>query len=106
MYQKNITLNLTSVKLAGKLTVPEDGQGMVIFSHGNGKSSTNPRNSYIAGVLNSNNIATFLFGLLTEAEDDDFEARYTIDLLTSRLIVSTCLIRKLELGHYPFQQVA
>jgi dienelactone hydrolase len=43
----------------------------------------------VAELIQDNNIATFLFDLLTEKEDQIYENRFNIDLLTSRLIETT-----------------
>jgi len=53
------------VRLAGCLTVPEDGPGIVVFAHGSGSSRHSPRNRYVAGVLNQAGLGTLLVDLLT-----------------------------------------
>ena len=79
---------------------------MLVFVHGSGSSKDSPRNNYLAQILNKNNIATFLFDLLTKAEkeSDDKIAKiqnqvpgltlnkFNISLLADRLIKATYYI--------------
>ena len=69
--------------------MPENARGLVIFSHGSGSSRLSPRNNYVANILNQKGLATLLLDLLTETEDESYETRFNIDLLTSRLIAVT-----------------
>lgn len=89
MKKLEIDIPLTSVILKGDLVIPEDAIGIVIFSHGSGSSRFSSRNRMVAELIQQNNIATFLFDLLTEKEDQIYENRFNIDLLTSRLIETT-----------------
>lgn len=84
-----ISIPLTNVVLKGILHVPEGAKGLVLFSHGSGSSRLSPRNNYVASVLQQHNLATLLFDLLTEKEDEVYETRFDIDLLTKRLIAVT-----------------
>ncbi|AVR45574.1 hydrolase [Christiangramia fulva] len=81
-----VKIDLGRIKLDGILTVPPSPKGIVVFSHGSGSSHLSPRNSYIAGKLNSHKFATLLFDLLTEGEDIQFKNRFDIELLTDRLL--------------------
>ncbi|WMJ09950.1 dienelactone hydrolase family protein [Nitrosomonas sp. sh817] len=78
-----------SATLNGELIVPPDATGVVLFAHGSGSSRFSPRNMYVANVLQQNGIATLLFDLLTRAEDQDYDARFDIELLTERLLAAT-----------------
>ena len=78
-----------SATLNGELIVPPDAAGIVLFAHGSGSSRFSPRNTYVANVLQQNGIATLLFDLLTRAEDQDYDARFDIELLTERLLAAT-----------------
>jgi pimeloyl-ACP methyl ester carboxylesterase len=89
MKKLEIDIPLTTVILKGDLTIPENAIGIVIFSHGSGSSRFSSRNRMVAELIQDNNIATFLFDLLTEKEDQIYENRFNIDLLTSRLIETT-----------------
>jgi len=83
-----------SVNLAGTLAVPEGAGGVVIFSHGSGSSRLSPRNNYVASVLHREGIGTLLFDLLTESEDEVYERRFDIDLLTRRLVAATLWLKE------------
>jgi putative phosphoribosyl transferase len=72
--------------LRGILEVPPNAQGLVIFSHGSGSSSESPRNRFVAQHLNNHAIATLLVDLLTYQEDEVYDNRFDIDLLTERLV--------------------
>lgn len=89
MKKLEIDIPLSSVILKGDLVIPENPIGIVIFSHGSGSSRFSSRNRMVAELIQKHNIATFLFDLLTEKEDQIYENRFNIDLLTSRLIEST-----------------
>ena len=89
MKKLEIDIPLTTVILKGDLTIPENAIGIVIFAHGSGSSRFSSRNRMVAELIQDNSIATFLFDLLTEKEDQIYENRFNIDLLTSRLIETT-----------------
>ena len=89
MKKLEIDIPLTSVILKGDLVIPENALGIVIFSHGSGSSRFSSRNRMVAELIQEHHIATFLFDLLTEREDQIYENRFNIDLLTSRLIETT-----------------
>ena len=57
-----------------------------MFSHGSGSSRWSTRNNYVAQFLQERGFATLLFDLLTQEEDEVYENRFNIDLLTLRLI--------------------
>ncbi|MBC8767331.1 alpha/beta hydrolase [Arenibacter sp. BSSL-BM3] len=84
-----ISIPLNNVILKGHLHIPENARGLVLFSHGSGSSRLSPRNNYVANVLQQSRLATLLFDLLTESEDEIYETRFNIDLLTQRLIEVT-----------------
>ncbi len=76
------------VSLPGTATIPESATGIVAFAHGSGSSRHSPRNQYVAGVLHAHGIATLLFDLLTPHEDQTYETRFDIGLLTERLLAA------------------
>lgn len=86
MLERDILIELDNVTLEGTLTVPDGPKGIVLFSHGSGSSRHSPRNRSVAGVLQREGFATFLFDLLTPKEDEDPRTRFDIPLLTERLI--------------------
>lgn len=94
--KKTLNIEVDSVTLEGELTIPQNASGLVIFVHGSGSSRFSTRNNYVAKVLQENNLATFLFDLLTKAEDIDYEFRFNIDLLAERLIKITKKLKEDE----------
>ncbi len=81
------------VTLEGELAVPADAGGLVIFAHGSGSSRHSPRNNFVAETLRKRGLATLLFDLLTETEDQRRENRFDIPLLTDRLVGTTAWAR-------------
>ena len=81
-----------TVTLEGELILPKETQGVVAFAHGSGSSRHSPRNTFVAGVLQSAGLGTLLFDLLTRAEDIDYETRFDIALLTRPQAVRLVLI--------------
>jgi putative phosphoribosyl transferase len=75
--------------LEGNLVIPKGAKGLVIFAHGSGSSRLSPRNMFVAGELQNRRIATLLFDLLTEQEDQRHENRFNIQLLAERLTAAT-----------------
>jgi dienelactone hydrolase len=77
------------VELDGELILPPSAKSVVLFAHGSGSSRFSPRNTYVAEVLQQRGIGTLLFDLLTREEDRDYENRFDIALLTTRLVAAT-----------------
>jgi putative phosphoribosyl transferase len=77
------------INLKGNLTSPDNPNALIIFSHGSGSSRFSPRNRHVAEILNQAGFATLLTDLLTEEEDDIYENRFNIDLITERLVAVT-----------------
>jgi len=86
----DVSIAFEGFSLDGFLTIPEPAKGLVVFAHGSGSSRFSRRNRFVAEILNEAGIATLLFDLLTEEEEDldqrSREFRFDIDLLTDRLI--------------------
>ena len=80
-----IEIPVSDARLKGDLTIPDKARGLVIFSHGSGSSRKSPRNRYVAEQLQERGMATLLLDLLTEREDQVYETRFDIDLLSRRL---------------------
>ena len=78
-----------TAKLDGELVLPSSARGVVLFAHGRGSSRFSPRNTYVAEVLQQRGIGTLLFDLLTREEDQIYETRFDITLLTTRLVAAT-----------------
>jgi dienelactone hydrolase len=85
------------VALEGILELPERATGIVIFSHGSGSGRHSPRNQFVANALREAGLGTLLLDLLTPEEDQDYEVRFDIDLLTERLGDAVRFVR----GHPP-----
>jgi alpha-beta hydrolase superfamily lysophospholipase len=82
-----------NVELDGELILPPSAKGVVLFAHGSGSSRFSPRNTYVAEVLQQRGIGTLLFDLLTSVEDQDYETRFDITLLTQRLLAATAWLQ-------------
>lgn len=85
------TINIPSggALLEGNLIIPKGAKGLVIFAHGSGSSRLSPRNRFVALGLQKRKIATLLFDLLSEKEDEGVDARFNIHLLSERLAAAT-----------------
>jgi putative phosphoribosyl transferase len=90
---EDVTVDIGPVRLAGRLTVPDGATAVVVFAHGSGSSRLSPRNRFVATVLNEAGIATLLFDLLTEREEQDRRNVFDIDLLGRRLVDATRWLR-------------
>lgn len=103
---RNVAIASGPTNLDGTLTLPANATGVVLFAHGSGSSRHSPRNTFVAGVLNAAGIGTLLFDLLTSTEDRDYQTRFDIALLTSRLLAATGWARndadatRLPLGYF------
>ncbi|MFW5682298.1 MAG: dienelactone hydrolase family protein [Phycisphaeraceae bacterium] len=78
-----------NVTLPGNLDMPENATGLVVFAHGSGSSRFSPRNCAVAESLQDRGLATLLFDLLTEREDEIDQKtraiRFDVKLLGQRL---------------------
>lgn len=106
MKKLDLDIPLSGVTLKGDLILPENATGIVLFSHGSGSSRLSPRNRMVAELIQQQNMGTFLFDLLTEEEDEMYENRFNIDLLSDRLIETTQWVMeqdstsKLPIGYF------
>lgn len=73
------------VWMEGMLALPPNPAGIVLFAHGSGSSRLSPRNNYVARVLRDAQLATLLLDLLAPQEDQIYQTRFDISLLTQRL---------------------
>lgn len=94
MMKKLIQIKQHDIILEGMLTIPESTQGLVLFAHGSGSSRLSPRNNFVADILNDAGLATLLIDLLTKEEDQNYQTRFNIDLLTDRLNVVIQWLKK------------
>jgi putative phosphoribosyl transferase len=85
MMEKLIHITQDSVTVEGMLKIPEGAKGIVLFAHGSGSGCFSPRNNFVANILNEEHLATVLVDLLSKQEDEIYQTRFNIDLLTKRL---------------------
>lgn len=93
LQERLIHLPIGSVNLEGKLSIPVNAKGIVLFAHGSGSSRHSPRNRYVAEVLQEGGLATLLMDLLTPDEEvvdkRSRHLRFDIELLSDRLVGAT-----------------
>jgi pimeloyl-ACP methyl ester carboxylesterase len=89
---ERLKIKVDHVILDGDLSLPDQPKGIVIFSHGSGSSRFSPRNNLVAQYLNKKGFGTFLFDLLTQEEDLDYNRRFDIPLLSERLEKATLFL--------------
>lgn len=95
--ERLVRIPVDDVYIEGMLNLPDNTHGIVLFAHGSGSSRHSSRNNYVAQVLRDRSIGTLLMDLLTPEEDMDYQARFDIPLLTSRLLAATRWIKTQEL---------
>jgi putative phosphoribosyl transferase len=86
---RTVEIPADMVRPPGDLRLPPDPSGLVIFAHGSGSSRLSPRNVQVAAALNAAGLGTLLFDLLTQAECDDRDKVFDIQLLAERLVAAT-----------------
>ena len=94
---RDVCVQIGTLKLAGHLSIPARAIGVVLFAHGSGSSARSPRNRSVAASLNAAGIGTLLFDLLSREEEANRGNVFDISLLAERLIEATRWIRT-ELG--------
>jgi putative phosphoribosyl transferase len=86
---RELSLDVGAVRLRGDLAIPRAARGLVIFAHGSGSSRRSARNRAVAATLQQAELATLLFDLLTEQEENDRRLVFDIALLARRLELVT-----------------
>jgi putative phosphoribosyl transferase len=94
MQRELVHIPADAVQMEGMLEIPPDAVGIVLFAHGSGSSRLSPRNNYVAGVLREAKLATLLLDLLTAQEDQVYQTRFDISLLTQRLYIAASWLRQ------------
>ena len=94
MMAEPLTLRAGAVTLDGTIELPARCSGIVVFSHGSGSSRHSPRNRFVAEALRRGGLGTLLLDLLSAEEDQDYRARFDIDLLSERLALATRFVRE------------
>ena len=84
--ERDVTLSSGRARLASHLTVPDNAQGLVVFTHGSGSSRHSPRGRHVAAILNAAGLGTLLFDLLTPEEERHRSNVFDIGLLAGRLL--------------------
>ena len=96
----DIAVPIGTISLAGRLVIPRNPKGVVLFAHGSGSSRFSPRNRQVAETLQARGFATLLFDLLTHEEESvdrwTAQMRFDIGLLSNRLIKVTHWIAENE----------
>jgi putative phosphoribosyl transferase len=90
---REVRVAAASVTLPGRLTVPPDRRGVVLFAHGSGSGRSSPRNLFVARALHLARLGTLLFDLLTPEEAADRSNVFDIGLLAGRLAGATSWLR-------------
>ncbi len=94
--ERDVDIATGNVELEGRLSLPSESKGTVIFVHGSGSSRHSPRNRHVAETLNHSGLGTLLFDLLTPKEESDRANVFDIELLANRLIEVTGWLRQHE----------
>lgn len=91
-----VTIPCGAVHIEGMLELPPAPAGIVLFAHGSGSSRFSSRNNYVAGVLRDASLGTLLIDLLTPQENQIYQTRFDIALLTQRLQAATGWLERHE----------
>lgn len=80
--------------LLARLAIPVDARGLVIFVHGSGSNRLSHRNQLVSQALHRAKLATLLFDLLTQEEQQQASAHGGPDLmqLSERLLAVMALL--------------
>ncbi|MDO8702542.1 MAG: dienelactone hydrolase family protein [Undibacterium sp.] len=98
---KLVRIQSDAVEIEGMLELPEHPIGIVLFAHGSGSSRFSQRNNYVAEALRTVQIGTLLLDLLTPKEDEEYQTRFNIPLLTQRLHAAGNWLRSSEVASLP-----
>ena len=106
MGMRQVVVPSAGAQLPGLLAMPAQPSGLVVFAHGSGSSRHSQRNRAVAKHLVSGGLATLLFDLLTEDEDQPHgqmrSKRFDIELLTARMVGAIdWLATQKPLAHLP-----
>jgi putative phosphoribosyl transferase len=97
---RQVEVRTSDALLGGELAVPETAHGLVVFVHGSGSSRHSPRNQFVARSLQECGLATLLFDLLTEKEEQEEvytrHLRFDVGMLARRLLDATEWLRDQE----------
>jgi putative phosphoribosyl transferase len=102
-FDGDVAIAAGEVTLEGRLSLPLNSPGTVVFVHGSGSSRHSPRNRHVAQALNEARLGTLLFDLLTPTEELDRTNVFDIELLAERLIGVTSWLTRFE--EWPSQPI-
>ena len=102
-----ITNSNSTSFIEGNLAIPDNPIGIVAFVHGSGSSKSSHRNRLVSEKLNEYHVATLLFDLLSNEEQESDKKvenmisqipgavlnKFNISLLTKRLLIATDWIK-------------
>lgn len=90
---EQVEIEVGGEPLYGILEIPDRCRGIVLFAHGSGSDRHSPRNRIVAEFLQAGGLGTFLFDLLTIAEEHvdhvTGQFRFDIEFLGARLVAVT-----------------
>ena len=86
---REVSIPIVDGSLPGRLVVPAEPVGLVLFAHGSGSSRHSPRNVAVAERLHAAHLATLLFDLLLAAQERDRRNVFDMPLLVERLVAAT-----------------
>lgn len=89
IFHKEVSVQVGQTNLGGELYIPPEAKAIIVFSHGSGSSRFSTRNQQVAAYLRGKNFGTLLLDLLTPEEDNLYQNRFNIELLTKRLTGAT-----------------
>lgn len=99
---EDVAVTADAVVLTGRLTIPQDACGVVVFAHGSASSRHSPRNWFVAAILHQAGFATLVFDLLTPEEERSRAGVFDTELLTGRLVtVTEWLTSRPDVGTLP-----
>src|SRR6266566_5222109 len=91
--ERSVRVSDGRVTLEGKLRLPEQARGIVLFAHGSGSGRHSPRNRSVAKALQRAGLGTLLIDLLTADEEavdvHTAQLRFDIGMLAERLVGAT-----------------
>jgi len=85
MRSEDVIFDVGGAGLEGRLCVPEEAVGLVVFAHGTGSSRHSSRNRSVESVLNDGGVATLLMDLLSVEEEASQGNVLDVALLGDRL---------------------
>ncbi|MDN3028439.1 phosphoribosyltransferase family protein [Streptomyces sp. S.PB5] len=103
MWRRQVQLPAAGVRLAARLTLPDEAPAVVAFAHGSGSGRHGRHNRYLADALNRAGLGTLLLDLLTEDEEHDQAKVFDVLLLARRLRAAADWLRHetgLPIAHF------